>query len=375
VRRWWIYLLLVLASAHCARAIFFVNTNAIIMQMTAYEQGQDQLPFQGRVLMEPAMRWAHQNHAMQRVSDRLNENKLVVEPYTPEKVLSILIGCVAVCLLGLLANYAGRQVAGPLWWLPWAIVLAILYTSYAARAEQAYWYPYDLPEFLLFGLGTVFAMRRQVVALLLLMPLIALNRETAILLVPLWIAAAWPERGESGRRTILALQTAALLAAWAVVRVLIARHFAHNPSMTGSRIPRNLGDFANPRHWPQMASALSFLLPVVTLNWRRLSVRSQRMLWAMWVCLPVLLYFGIWTESRIFDEFTLLVAVLATEALMSYLQQWRLSASCEAETDTSYQPGTGGEHRSLTGRPEAADRREILPESSAEVKQNAPKYI
>jgi hypothetical protein len=38
--------------------------------------------------------------------------------------------------------------------------------------------------------------------------------------------------------------------------------------------------------------------------------------------MPVLLYFGIWTESRIFDEFTLLVAVLATEAVMSYLKQW-----------------------------------------------------
>jgi hypothetical protein len=323
VRRWWIYLLLVLASAHCARAIFFANTNAIVMQMTAYEHGQDQLPFQGRVLMEPAMRWAHQNGTMQRVSDRLNDNKLVAEPYTPEKVLSILIGCLAVCLLGLLANFAARPVAGPSWWLPWTIVLAILYTSYAARAEQAYWYPYDLPEFCLFGLGTIFAMRRQFLALLVLMPLVALNRETAILLIPLWIAAAWPEDDESRRRTKLALQTAALATAWAVVRVLIARHFAHNPSMTGSRIPRDLRDLANPRHWPQLASALGFLLPVVTVNWRRLSLRSQRLLWGMWVCLPVILYFGVWTESRIFGEYTLLVAVLVAEESMSYLNQWK----------------------------------------------------
>jgi hypothetical protein len=323
VRRWWIYLLLVLASAHCARAIFFVNTNAIVMQMTAYEHGQDQLPFQGRVLMEPAMRWAHQNGTMQRISDRFNDNKLVAEPYTPEKVLSILIGCVAVCLLGLLANIAGRRVAGPLWWLPWTIVLVILYTSYAARAEQAYWYPYDLPEFCLFGLGTIFAMRRQFVALLVLMPLVALNRETAVLLIPLWVAAAWPEDGERSSRTALAMQTAALLAAWAVVRVLIARHFAHNPSMTGSRIARDLHDLINPRHWPQLASALGFLLPVVTVNWRRLSLRSRRLLWGMWVCLPVILYFGVWTESRIFGEYTLLVAVLVAEESMSYLTQWK----------------------------------------------------
>jgi uncharacterized membrane protein YhaH (DUF805 family) len=121
---------------------------------------------------------------------------------------------------------------------------------------------------------------------------------------------------------VLLLQTAVLGAAWAVVRVLIALHFAHNPSMTGSRVPRDLHDLLNPRHWPQMASALGFLLPAVTVNWRRLRVRSRRMLWAMWACMPVLLYFGIWTESRIFDEFTLLVAVLATEAVMSYLQQW-----------------------------------------------------
>jgi hypothetical protein len=331
VRRWWIYLLLVLASAHCARAIFFVNTNSIVMQMAAYEQGRDQMPFQGRVLMEPAMRWAHQSRAMQRISDRFNDNKLVGEPYTPEKVASILIGCVAVCLLGLLANFAARAVAGPLWWLPWTIVLATLYSSYAARVEQAYWYPYDLPEFFLFGLGTVFAIRRQFVALLLLMPLVALNRETAILLVPLWIAAAWPEQGESRRRTVRLLQTAGLVVAWAMVRVVIARHFAHNPSMTGSRLARDLQDLLNPRHWPQMASALGFLLPAVTVNWRRLCLRSQRMLWGMWACMPVLLYFGIWTESRIFDEFTLLVAVLATEALMSYLKRWQPAS----EVDTA----------------------------------------
>jgi hypothetical protein len=45
-----------------------------------------------QVLMEPVMRWAHQNHIMQRISDRLNDNKLVAEPYTPERVASILIG-------------------------------------------------------------------------------------------------------------------------------------------------------------------------------------------------------------------------------------------------------------------------------------------
>ena len=321
-KRWWIYLLLVLASAHCARAIFFANTNAIVMQMTAYEHGQDQLPFQGRVLMEPVMRWAHQNSTMQHISDRFNANKLVAEPYTPEKVASILIGVVAVCLLGLLANFAGREATAQLWWLPWALVLAILFTSYAARVEQAYWYPYDLPEFLLFGLGTVFAMRRQFVALLVLMPLVALNRETAVLLVPLWVAAAWPEPGEENRRMRLGLQTMALLVAWAVVRVLIARHFAHNPSMTGSRLPRDLRDLVNPRHWPQLASALGFLLPVVTVNWRRLSVRSRRLLWGMWVSLPVLLYFGVWTESRIFDEYTLLVAVLVAEEMAVWLGQW-----------------------------------------------------
>ena len=275
MRRWWIYLLLVLASGHCARAILFVNTNSIVMQMTAYEHGQDQMPFQGRVLMEPAMRWAHQSHAMQRVANRLNENGLVAEPYTPEKVASILIGGLSVCLLGLLATYAGWDVAAPLWWLPWTIVLAILFSSYAARVEQAYWYPYDLPEFLLFGLGTVFAMRRWFVALLVLMPLVALNRETAILLVPLWIAAAWPEPGEDRRRIELLLQTVALAVVWGVVRVLIARHFAHNPSVTGSRLPRDLQDLLSPRHWPQMASALGFLLPAVTVNWRRLSVRSR----------------------------------------------------------------------------------------------------
>jgi hypothetical protein len=321
--RWWVYLLLVLASAHCARAIFFVNTNAIVMNLQAYEHGKDQLPFQGRVLMEPVMRWAHGNRSLQRISDRFNENKLVAEPYTPEKVLSIVIGAMSIILLGLLATYAGREVAGDFWWLPWTVVLAILYASYAARAEQAYWYPYDLPEVALFGLGTVLAMRRRFWWLLLLMPVVALNRETAILLIPLWIAAAWPEPAEARRTVVIAVEAVALAVVWAVVRTAVAHQFAHNPSVTGSQIPRNLRDLMSPRHWPQMASAVGFLLPVVTVNWRKLCVRSRRMLGAMWVSLPVLLYFGIWTESRIFAEYTLLIALLVTEEWVAYLDAYR----------------------------------------------------
>jgi hypothetical protein len=106
------------------------------------------------------------------------------------------------------------------------------------------------------------------------------------------------------------MQTIALLATWAMVRVMVPRHLPITfYVMTGSRIPRDLQDLANPRHWPQLASAFGFLPPVVTVERRRLrpyaaSASCGACGWPAGHFVPR----GV-DGGRIFDEYTLLMAV------------------------------------------------------------------
>ena len=72
---------------------------------------------------------------------------------------------------------------GALQWLPAVIFLAILYASYAARYEEAYWYPYDLPHMLIFGAACLCFLEGP---LWMFFPLFVLDlpmRETSVFLI------------------------------------------------------------------------------------------------------------------------------------------------------------------------------------------------
>jgi hypothetical protein len=300
--------LLVLASLHCVSSISYVNRSFISMEK--YEAGTEVLPFQGRVLMIPVMRWAHNNRKLNAIADRSNLRQMASEAQTPEKLATTLVGFVCVIGLGLMATYMGRELGFQSWWLPWALVLEILYTGYAARSAQNYWYPYDLPAFFFFGLGTVFVLRRWWLPLVALMPIAAANRETAIFLAFLWVVSEWPR--DSLKAVLTGLP---VLLGWAAVRLWIWRVYLNVHSEAGSWFAYNLRDMARfPQHLPQMFSAFGFLLPLLYVYRGRLSPASRHMFWAMLVCVAVVVWFGIWTETRVFGEFTLLFAVLAAEA-------------------------------------------------------------
>lgn len=307
--------LLLLASAHCARSLFYENVN--LLSWEKLEAGTENLPYQGRTLVIPLLRWAHTNPTLIHAADSANQrnhmpdgHRLGPEPESPEKIVSMLLGVLCVIGLGILATLAGRVIGARLWWLPWTLVLEILYTGYAARTKQNFWHVFDLPAYFLFGLGTYFLFRRQWLPILLLMPFAAANRETAIFLALLWLAAVWPEQA----RAKSILQTLALIAVWAPVRLVIWHWYRHNDTDVGSRIVSNLRDlFTSAQSWPQIASAFGFLFPILLLYRGDLAPTSKRLLWAMMPCLAVILWYGVWLETRIFGEFTLLFALLLTE--------------------------------------------------------------
>ena len=306
--------LLVLACLHCTRAIFFQNVSWVDLKQ--YAAGQERSPFQERVAMMPILRIAAANPVVQQMAALLDredrhlhgrEALACAEVMSPEKLTSMVVATICNLLAVFLLFHYGKKF-GALRWLPPLIFLAILYVSYAARYEEAFWYPYDLPHAFLFGVACVALLEGP---LWLFFPLFLLDvpmRETSIFLVLVsfpFLLQRW-----GWKRAVMT--SFALGMAWLAIRVPIAHHFAHNPSETGPRFLLNLKNLALLLHWPQMASLLGFTLLPIWLGRARLPRRYLIFLWTMLPCLCVTATFGIWIESRIAIEWSIPCAMLAT---------------------------------------------------------------
>jgi hypothetical protein len=161
---------------------------------------------------------------------------------------------------------------------------------------------------LLFGLSCLCLKEGQIWPVF---PLFALDvpmRETSIFLV----IVAGPFLHKHYKRGIVAITLFTMSAYWVAIRFIISKVFYLNTSETGSRLTINLKNLALPLHWPQMASALGFLLVPIFLGREYLPGVMQKFLLLMIPCLLVTAWFGMWIESRIFLEWSVPVAYLAT---------------------------------------------------------------
>jgi hypothetical protein len=114
---------------------------------------------------------------------------------------------------------------------------------------------------------------------------------------------------------------AAALSVWIPFRIQIMHRFAHNPTELGVHGAHGIHAIVNPMHWPQVASALGFLILPVVLWWHHLSRREQLFIWAPIPGFLMTLTYGVWFESRIFDEWAVAVSVLLTTQLAVLLKQ------------------------------------------------------
>lgn len=309
-----VLVLLVLAAAHCTLAIFYDNVSYINLKQ--YEAGTERNPFQERVAMIPLLRLAAQSPPLERVAAYLDAHDRrypgrtgpdCAERYTPEKLACVVVGLLSMMsALAVLVTLGLRRMRD-VWWLPAALALVILYVSFAARYEQNFWYPYDLPHMLLFGTAALAILTSRPRLLLLCFLLDLPFRETAIFLIPLTVS--FLQQGWK-RRQVLTLASV-MLVAWAIVRVLVVQRFAHNRSEAGVHVLNNLRSTLLPLNWPAFASVLGFLLIPIWSARRHLSASMQWFLWATLPGLAAMVWFGIWSESRVALEWTMPYALLA----------------------------------------------------------------
>ncbi len=317
-QNWWVVLLLALASYHCAQSIFYDNVSYI--DLVAYENGTGEMPFQGRVSMMPVLKWAHGSAWMNRLGSDLaykegNPVPVLLEPFSPEKVASFAVG--AACLFSMvwMTGRFGWQRFRDLWWLPPALFLAVLYASYAARADTNLWYPYDLPHAALFTAALLALLAESWLPLCLVFAVDCATRETAVYLVPCVLAVGY-SRGKLRR---YAAWAGGLSVFWLAVYLLIAHTFRANPTDVGLHYHQDFHTFSQPKHIPQLASVVGFLwLPL--LVWRGLLGRSEQAL--LLGALPgvaVSAVFGIWYETRVWSEWNAIAACFSAVIFVRYL--------------------------------------------------------
>jgi hypothetical protein len=296
-------LLLICATTHCVLSIFYVNTS--YLDLHAYAQGTAPEPFQRRFLMVPVLRWAESNHTLQAAAARYGANVPQPEPMSAAKLACILLSLVLLNAFGLWTIRASRQLSIRHWWLLWALLLAILYASYAARYEQPLWYPYDIPHLVLFGLATVFLLSDRPLPFVAAFAIDTPIRETSVFLLA--VAAVVHIRSKSWRLVIAASAVLWVLTQW------LARRLYPNGAHQWNAL--HWYTMIKPWHLPQVFSIAGFLWLPVWLGAKYLTQPERRALYAATAMIVVTFFFATWNETRAWSEWTVLFAILAAVQL------------------------------------------------------------
>lgn len=302
-----------IAAMHCVQCIFFDNVSLLNLQK--YVNGQENMPFQGRVAMMPVLRWGMHRYSAE-IAALPPDVKWGSEPPSAGKMVSYKTGLWSMFAIVLLSIWYGARRRREFWWVCPSLALLSFYISYGARADQNWWYPYDLPHAALFAAACLCLLEGKwfwmSVALLADMPV----RETSIYLVPCMITVGWVQR-----RLPKALLYASVLAAvWLAMHLVIAWRFQANPKDIGLHRLHFYLMFHFHRYWPQVLSIFGFLWFPLTLLRKYLNKDQSAFLAGMVPGLLTTAVFGIWYESRVWCEWNVVIACLLFSAIMRYYE-------------------------------------------------------
>ncbi len=303
MRRLATIILLLCATTHSVLSIFYVNTS--YLDLHSYAHGTERQPFQQRLLMVPVIRWAESNHQLQSLAARYGVNVPQPEPMSAAKLACVIVSLVLLNAFGLWTIRASRQLSIRHWWLLWALLLAILYASYAARYEQPLWYPYDIPHLVLFGLATIFVLSDRPLPFIAAFAFDAPMRETSVFLIIL--AMIVHVRSKSWRIAI-----AACSVVWALSQLFV-RHLYPNGLHSWNGL--HWYTMIKPWHLPQLFSIAGFLWLPIWFGVKYLTRPERRALYAATAMIFFTFFFATWNETRAWSEWSVLFAILAAVEL------------------------------------------------------------
>jgi hypothetical protein len=315
--RGWYNFVWIAASFHFA--LVYTLTTHPMLDMPAFETGNERLPFQFRALTAWIMAFAHR---FLHFPDAL-QRRLPPAMSTPESFAQL--GIAVVSLLA--AVYATRKALEVLTGAPdasrWFSLLVIFMAYFHYLLEfghpccTALQLPYDLPSMAFFAIGLLFIFERRIVPLYLLVFVAMLNRESIVFLIGIYFLY------ELGLRRLLHQRfTSALIHAFLlfVMCLLIQRgfHFIYpharpvynSHGIFENHIMDNVGFIFRPYYWASYLSMFGFTWIYLYRNWRH--VPSQAIRYAMAIgplMLAAMSVVGVLSEIRIFGELISLFTV------------------------------------------------------------------
>lgn len=191
--------------------------------------------------------------------------------------------------------------------------------SYNVHTEQNLYYPYDMMALAFFTAGLYCVYTRRFLALLAVIVVGTLNRETTMFLIPIFVFDAVVPFSLSRWRQIPWLKTFLLAAAWCTVKIILGRLYVHNDAHEDYlRIRENFSIFV-PNNWPELFAGCGYLLPVIWLCRKRIqNQRIAQWVWILPMWIAVMICFGVLRETRIYGELCSLVAVASCLLLDAY---------------------------------------------------------
>jgi len=276
-----------------------------------YELGQERMPFQGRILMMWPMRWAHESAILHSMGEPFSKSHFwFPRPVTPEVLVQSVMNVLSLLCAGYVATriYQASSKTQLLTPVVYPLLLAACVATYMLHTVQNFRFIYDLPSLAFFSAAMYLIYFRKHWAYFVALFVVAtMNRETTLLLLPLYMLNEAVEHGELRwplvfrRRTLLVVVP--LGVAWIGWQTFIWHMFAHNASEFYPRIDWNLKSIVSPHAWPQLFSACGYLMLFVVAMRKHISDPQLRAwMWLLPVWLTFMFVFGIFIETRVFGE-------------------------------------------------------------------------
>lgn len=305
-----------------------------------YEHGAERMPFQGRCLMMLPLRLANSSSAL-RFAGKLFaiSHFWFPRPVQPEVLVQALINVACLTIAGVLTTriYQASSRQRLLTPFIYPLTLVTFAATYILHTVQNFRFTYDLPSLAFFSIAFyLIYLRRPWVWFASLFLIATINRETTLLLLPLYLLDQAFEDGRIRFNRLLspkALKRVAPLALyWIAWETFIHHHFAANRSEFYARLNWNIKSVLLPHAWPQLLSTCGYLLPFVLVMRNRLpNPRLRAWLWLVPIWVVFMFSYGILIETRVFGELIPLIvcasALIVEDLLLARLRNARNTAA------------------------------------------------
>jgi hypothetical protein len=304
------------------RAVYLVATIQVVwcyflitqpyVNTARYEIGHERMPFQGRMLMMLPMWLAHRSRLLVWIGAGFRNHSAFwfPRPVAPEVVMQAGIDVSCLLLAGwlivkLYRASSSRQLLTP---FIYPLFLVVCCTTYVMHTAQNFRFIYDLPSLAFFAAAMWLIYSRQHWGWFVALFCVAtVNRETTLLLLPLYMLNGAVEDGRFAWSRVMRARTLALVlplaTLWVGWEILVRHLFAGQQSEFYPRFDWNLKSLALPLAWPQLLSANGYLLLFVVVMRRRIAdPRMRAWLGLIPAWLAFMFVYGILIETRIFGE-------------------------------------------------------------------------